>query len=182
MSSVRRRTWSGGELIKLVKSQIPKPNVNYLMDAKKISKVYLRDGRAPIPVSEKTSRVMSANKGKGTKPELLLRKTLWAAGIRGYRVNFKRAPGQPDIAFTGKKLAIFVNGCFWHRCVLCNPNSPKSNVEFWENKFLKNLERDTRKNLQLRNAGWTMITIWECEIKNNLEKIVEKVKNNILNI
>jgi DNA mismatch endonuclease (patch repair protein) len=152
------------------------------MRKKTASKIYLRDGRAPIPVNDTISRVMSANKGKSTKPELLLRKALWSYGFRGYRVNWKKAPGRPDIAFIGKKLAIFVNGCFWHRCPLCNPNSPKSNIEFWENKFLKNSERDNRKNEQLKNAGWTVITIWECEIKNNLGNIVEKVRNNILNI
>lgn len=149
------------------------------MSNKIISKIYLRDGRAPIPRSEHTSRVMSANKGNGTKPEVSLRKALWSKGIKGYRINWKKAPGRPDIAFPGKKVAVFVHGCFWHRCPLCNLSSPKSNAEFWENKFSKNLERDIRKNEQLKNNGWTVITTWECEIKDNLENIVEKVKNNI---
>ena len=72
-------------------------------------RMYLRDGRAPIPKNEVTSRVMSANKGKNTKPEILLRKTLWKAGHRGFRTNYKKAPGRPDIAFPKKKVAVFVH-------------------------------------------------------------------------
>ena len=161
---------------------LPEEEIDTIMDKTGLSKSYLRDGRAPIPKSENISRVMSANKGKNTKPEISLRKALWSNGIQGYRINWKKVAGRPDIAFPGKKLAIFVNGCFWHRCPICNLNSPKSNVEFWENKFSKNIERDTRKNEQLNNAGWTVITVWECEIKNDLDAVVEKVKNNILNI
>jgi DNA mismatch endonuclease (patch repair protein) len=148
----------------------------------KRKKVYLRDGRAPIPKNESTSRVMSANKGKDTKPELLLRKALWANGTRGYRINYKKAPGRPDIAFTRSKTAIFINGCFWHRCAICQPNFPKTNVEFWQTKFSKNIDRDKKKADQLISLGWKVIIIWECEIKEDIDQIVEKVKNNILNI
>lgn len=84
-------------------------------------KNYIRDGRAPIPESEITSKVMSAVRGKDTKPELALRKALKDVGIQGYRLHWKRAPGRPDIAYPGSKVAIFVHGCFWHRCPYCNP-------------------------------------------------------------
>lgn len=141
---------------------------------------YLRDGRAPIPVKEATSRVMSANRGKNTKPELIFRRVLRSAGIKGYRLNWKKIPGRPDIAFPGKKLAIFINGCFWHRCKKCYPNFPKTNIEFWTDKFLKNKERDDLKNQQLKSIGWEVVTIWECEIKTDLLNIVEKVKNKFL--
>jgi DNA mismatch endonuclease (patch repair protein) len=138
---------------------------------------YSRDGRAPIPANERISRVMSANKGKDTKPELLLRKALWNSGIRGYRLHWKKVPGRPDIAFPGKKFAIFVNGCFWHRCPICKPSFPKSNVEFWQNKFNKNIERDKKKRTELEILGWQVLTIWECEIKKDLKSQVEKIKH-----
>ncbi len=139
--------------------------------------IYLRDGRAPIPNKESTSIVMRANKAKNTKPELILRKALWSVGIKGYRINWKKAPGRPDIAFPSKKLAIFINGCFWHRCEKCYPNFPKTNVDFWTQKFIKNKERDARKSQQLISMGWTVLVVWECEIKSELLTIVEKVKN-----
>src|SRR5271157_969325 len=111
---------------------------------------YIRDGRAPIPEKEATSRVMSANKGINTHPELVLRRALCNEGLRGYRLHWKKAPGRPDIAFPGKKVAVFVNGCFWHRCPYCHPSFPKSNVEFWTAKFEKNRERDKRKRIELK--------------------------------
>ena len=107
---------------------------------------YVRDGRAPIPKSEVTSRVMSSNKAKDTKPEMILRKKLWSSGLRGYRLHLKEVPGRPDIAFPKRKLAIFVHGCFWHRCPHCNLPLPKSNREFWKNKFQRNIQRDKMKN------------------------------------
>ena len=82
------------------------------------TKEYIRDGRSPVPKKEATSKVMSANKGKDTNPELLLRKELWKNNIKGYRLHWKKVPGSPDIAFPKKKLAIFINGCFWHLFLL----------------------------------------------------------------
>ena len=77
--------------------------------------MYVRDKRSPVPKSEAASRVMSANRGRDTGPELRLRRALWAAGRRGYRLHYKKAPGRPDIAYPSRKIAIFVHGCFWHR-------------------------------------------------------------------
>lgn len=139
-------------------------------------KEYIRDARSPIPKNEQTSRTMSAIKAKNTKPELLLRKALWQIGIKGYRLHWKKVPGRPDIAFPGKKIAIFVNGCFWHRCQICNPSSPKTNIEFWQNKFDKNIERDKRKKEELEALDWKVLTIWECEIKKDLKNQVIRVK------
>jgi len=144
---------------------------------KSAKKEYLRDGRAPIPKSESVSRVMSANKSKSTKPEIFLRKALREAGIKGYRLNWKKAPGRPDIAFPGKRIAIFVNGCFWHRCPHCDYALPKTNTVFWENKFSKNKSRDKRKLEDLEKLDWQVFVIWECEIKKSLKTIVEKFKN-----
>ena len=143
-------------------------------------KEYIRDGRAPIPVKETTSRVMSANKAKNTKPEIMLRKALFHNGLRGYRLHWKKAPGRPDIAYPGKKIAIFVNGCYWHRCPHCKPSFPKSNVEFWMNKFEKNKERDKRKKAELEEAGWKYFVFWECEIKENVMDCISIIGNFIL--
>ena len=145
----------------------------------KSDKFYIRDGRAPIPVNESTSEIMSSIKDRNTKPELILRKPLWNNGVKGYRLHWKKLPGKPDIAFPGKKLAIFVNGCFWHRCPYCNPPVPKSNTDFWTTKFQKNIERDQRKISQLKVAGWTSMIIWECQLKSNCKEYMEKIKMKI---
>lgn len=123
---------------------------------------------------------MKGNKRANTKPELLVRQRLRAAGLTGYRLEWK-VPGKPDIAFPGRKIAIFVNGCFWHRCPRCNPSQPKRNVEFWEAKFRRNVERDRAAITALTQMGWTPITIWECELKKDcidttMEKVIEQVR------
>lgn len=141
-----------------------------------MKKKYCRDSRSPIPGNEQISKIMSANKATNTKPELLLRKTLWHSGIRGYRLHWKKAPGRPDIAFPKKKIAIFVNGCYWHKCPTCNLPLPKSNVEFWISKFNRNVERDKLKTQGLEEIGWVVLTIWECEIKKDLDHQVDKIR------
>jgi DNA mismatch endonuclease (patch repair protein) len=134
---------------------------------------YVRDKRSPKPTSEAVSEVMSANKAKNTKPELLLRKLLWESGFRGYRINYKKIPGRPDIVFVSKKVAIFVNGCFWHRCPHCDYKLPKNNAEFWKKKFDANIERDKRKIEELKKINWKPYVIWECELKK--EKKINKL-------
>jgi DNA mismatch endonuclease (patch repair protein) len=136
---------------------------------------YLRDGRAPIPENPATSLVMRGNKGKGTKPELLMRKALWAGGVRGYRLNYKNVPGHPDLAFIGKKIAVFVHGCFWHRCPNCSPPFPKSNISFWNEKFERNQQRDQNKMNELKALGWQVLTFWECEVKQGTQNIVRTI-------
>lgn len=140
-------------------------------------KPYLRDGRAPLPANVTTSKVMRGNKAKDTGPELLLRQALYAEGARGYRLNFRSVPGRPDVAFTKKKIAIFVHGCFWHRCPLCSPNHPKSNIPFWSQKFERNQQRDREKAEQLTTLGWQVLTIWECQLKDNIKKVVQTIKD-----
>ena len=137
---------------------------------------YKRDGRAPIPEKESVSKVMSANKSKNTKPEIILRKGLWASGIKGYRLHWKKAPGRPDISFPGKKVAIFVNGCFWHRCPHCQLPIPKSHSTFWQEKFIKNIIRDKKKIDDLIEEGWLTLVIWECQLKNDLPVCIAKIK------
>ena len=119
---------------------------------------------------------MQGNKRRDTKPELLVRQRLRAAGLTGYRLDWAKAPGRPDIAFPGRKIAIFVNGCYWHRCPHCNPSMPSKNVEFWEAKFRRNVERDARALAELEELGWCAITIWECELKRDrIDETMERV-------
>ncbi|WP_230740287.1 very short patch repair endonuclease [Methanooceanicella nereidis] len=143
---------------------------------------FIRDGRSPIPESEVTSRVMSSIRGKDTKPELKLRKALRDAGLSGYRLHWKKAPGRPDIAYPGKKIAIFVHGCFWHRCPKCNPPTTKTHKNFWDEKFRKNVERDKKKTEALVNTGWKVFVFWECEIESDLQKCVDQIHEYISNI
>lgn len=133
------------------------------------------DKRNPEPSNEVTTKVMKANKGKNTGPELTLRKALRDNGHPGYRINWKKAPGRPDIAYPGRKIAIFVNGCFWHKCPHCNLPLPKTHTDFWEQKFERNVQRDIRKTQELEDLGWTVITIWECEIKKDVLSVVSRL-------
>lgn len=130
---------------------------------------------SPPAKSPITSKVMKANKGKGTHPELIVRKALWNAGMRGYRVNWKKAPGRPDICFPGRRIAIFVNGCFWHRCPKCSTSLPKTNSAFWKKKFELNVKRDNVKLKALKELGWLTLTIWECETKRDLALVVARI-------
>ena len=119
---------------------------------------------APQASSYAVHKSMQGNKRKDTKPELVVRERLRAAGLGGYRLQWQ-APGRPDIAWPGKKVCIFVNGCFWHRCPHCNPSTPKKNVEYWTAKFERNVERDRGNVEALQADGWRVHTIWECELK-----------------
>ena len=132
-------------------------------------------------VSEATRRVMQANKSKNTKPELKVRAALREAGLSGYRLHWKKAPGKPDICYPGRKVAIFVNGCFWHRCPYCALPDPKSTAAFWEAKFARNRARDRKDRELLVAAGWTVIVVWECRLKkgrfaHSMEAIVHEVR------
>ena len=122
---------------------------------------------------------MSSNKAKNTKPELRLRKALYADGIRGYRLNWKKVPGRPDIAFPGRKISIFINGCYWHRCPHCELPLPKTNTEFWKEKFDKNIKRDKKKEKELLDLGWTVLVFWECKINTNIKDCINKIKVNL---
>lgn len=132
-------------------------------------------GKPPRAKNNNVSKVMRSNKAENTRPELTVRKALRANGLRGYRLHPKKVPGRPDICFIGKGVAIFVNGCFWHRCPHCRLPLPKTNREFWRKKFLRNIERDRLKEERLIGDGWTVLTFWECEIKRDTKSILEKI-------
>ena len=131
------------------------------------ARVYLRDGRAPHPDADVTSRVMSANRDRDTGPEIALRRALWFRGVRGYRLHAWGLPGRPDITFTRAKVAVFVHGCFWHRCPHCKLPLPRTHTDWWRAKFETNQRRDKEKARMLRRAGWRVLTLWECQINSS---------------
>ena len=115
--------------------------------------------------SPQRSANMAAIHGKGTKPEMVVRRWLWGHGFR-YRLNHPRLPGKPDIVMRKYRTCIFVNGCFWHGHEGCRYYTiPKTNTEFWINKVKRNKERDLKVQHELATMGWHSITIWECELK-----------------
>jgi len=115
---------------------------------------------------EKRSAIMRAVKSTNTKPEIALRKALFARGFR-YRLNVASLPGKPDIVFPARQAAIFVHGCFWHghECAR-GARIPKSNTEYWLGKIARNKSRDTRNYAALQDANWRVLTVWECDLKN----------------
>ncbi len=108
------------------------------------------------------SRMMSGIKGRDTKPEVLVRKALFAAGYR-FRIYRKDLPGSPDVVLPGRRVAIFAHGCFWHMHAGCkNAKLPATRPEFWKAKLERNVERDLRATEALRSSGWRVLTVWEC--------------------
>lgn len=128
------------------------------------------------PVSPRTRRVMQGNRSKNTGPEVMLRRALWLAGVRGYRLHRLDLPGKPDLTFGRKKLVVFIHGCFWHGCPVCNRSASKTRPEFWSEKIAKNQERDRKSEATLRSLGFEVVTIWECEVKRTLEAAVQRIK------
>ena len=111
------------------------------------------------------SRNMSRIKGRDTSPELAVRRLLHALGYR-YRLHLKNLPGKPDIAFPGRRKAVLVHGCFWHRHSGCRfAYEPKSRKEFWKSKFESNVLRDRAVMDALAEKGWEALVIWECQLK-----------------
>ena len=105
---------------------------------------------------------MKAVKSKDTKPEWAVRRLLYAMGYR-FRLHRKDLPGTPDIAFIGRRKAIFVHGCFWHQHGCKKGRPPKSRPEFWEPKLRRNKERDAQKLAELEALGWRALVVWQCE-------------------
>lgn len=122
-----------------------------------------RKGNAhPLTRSENMARI----KGKNTKPELLVRRAFWSSGLR-YRLHDKRLPGTPDLVLSRRHTVVFVNGCFWHAHEGCARfRVPKTNTAWWLEKLDRNRERDAKVIVKLKEAGWKVIVIWECETDN----------------
>jgi DNA mismatch endonuclease, patch repair protein len=134
---------------------------------------------SPEASSDHARRTMRANPGKNTGPELTLRRLLREAGFSGYRLHWAVASARPDIAYPGRKIALFVNGCFWHQCPHCHPARPKANAAFWESKFEATMARDSRQYEELRSAGWRVLVVWECDLRDHPESVVARLTNAI---
>lgn len=115
------------------------------------------------------SKIMRSVPQKNTKPEIVLRKALHGMGFR-YRLHDKRLPGRPDLVFPRYKTVIFVHGCFWHRHGCKYTTTPSSREEFWNEKFKANVERDRNNVRELENSGWRVLTVWECQLKNGIDR------------
>jgi DNA mismatch endonuclease Vsr len=117
--------------------------------------------------AERSAR-MALIRSKDTEPEMLVRRCVTKMGYR-YRLHCRDLPGKPDIVFPGRKKVIFVHGCFWHAHEGCKvSNRPKSRTAFWLSKFAYNKARDLKNKQLLRHAGWNVMTIWECETKDEM--------------
>ena len=132
------------------------------------------DNHSPKVRSYNMSRIRSVN----TKPEEIVRKFLFKEGFR-YRKNVKNLPGSPDIVLAKYKAVIFVNGCFWHKHDCSKFVWPKTNIDYWSSKILKNVERDKINYQKLQELGWNVIIVWECELNSSVR---QKTLNNILEI
>ena len=129
-----------------------------------------------VLTKQQRHRCMSHIRSKATKPEMAVRKWLWAHGYR-YRLNVKSVPGKPDIVMRKYRTAIFVNGCFWHGHEGCKQFVlPKTNTDFWQTKIARNRERDRRNYQLLLDAGWQVIVIWACSLtKDKTEPTMQSV-------
>lgn len=120
------------------------------------------DTLTPLQRSERMSRV----RGKNSRPEMIVRRLAHALGYR-HRLHRKDLPGCPDLVFPGRRKVLFVHGCFWHRHDGCKlARLPKSRLDFWTKKLEGNKERDRRDQVALSSAGWDILIIWECELRN----------------
>lgn len=113
-------------------------------------------------------------RGRDTSPELHFRRALWASGLRGYRLNVRSLPGAPDIVYRRAGVAVFVDGCFWHGCPKCY-RRPASNQDYWDAKLARNKARDAAQRRKLRRDGWSVLRIWEHELKQGPEACVTRV-------
>jgi DNA mismatch endonuclease (patch repair protein) len=126
---------------------------------------------------EERSANMSKIRSKDTLPEIRIRKALWRMGYR-YRLHYKLLPGKPDIVMTKQKIVIFIHGCFWHRHENCiEASRPKTNSEYWETKINKNIERDKKYQEEIKQLGYKVFIIWECEVKKDIDENIQLVKN-----
>ena len=136
---------------------------------------------APPASNEHVRKSMQGNKRRDTKPEIVVRQMLREMGYPGYRLDWKKAPGHPDIAYPGRKTCVFVMGCFWHDHEGCKyASKPRTHSDYWEEKFRRNKERDARVRAELEELGWNVIDVWECELKKDrIEETRERLRAEI---
>lgn len=121
-------------------------------------------------------QIMSRIRSKGTKPEMTVRRLLHSLGYR-YRLHRTDLPGRPDLVFPSRRKVVFVNGCFWHYHVGCDQaHIPGSNRDYWQRKLKRTRERDERNTALLRESGWAVTTVWECQLK-DMEATTDRLVN-----
>ena len=116
---------------------------------------------------------MAAVKGKDTVPEVMLRRALYAAGVRGWRCHYKKAPGRPDLAWPARQVAVFVDGAFWHGHP--SRHRPGRSGYYWDEKIAANVRRDRLVDCELEESGWSVLRLWDFEIKGDLAAAVGRV-------
>lgn len=147
---------------------------------KRVARLYATDPRNPAPSSLAVRAVMLANRGKDTGPELLLRRLLRTNGMRGYRLHRRIGGTRPDITFGPERVAVFVNGCYWHRCPTCRYPLPNSHRSFWRTKFLRNRARDAKKSRELASLGWLVMTVWGHELEQRPTLIAKRIAASLI--
>lgn len=126
---------------------------------------------------EQRSRIMRAVRSRDTFPELSLRRLLRSLGRTGYRLHRKDLPGRPDVAFVGRKKAIFIHGCFWHgHDCPHGRRAPATNADYWRKKIERNRQRDSKCLAELAGMGWDVLTVWECELR-DLNKLTTSLRS-----
>lgn len=120
------------------------------------------------------SQIMSLVGSKNTSPEMVVRRAIHAKGLR-FRVHRNDLPGKPDLAFPRQKIAVFVNGCFWHWHGCRRSRMPSNNRLYWEGKINRNVQRDELNKRKLEDMGWTSIDIWECALDEGIASVVGKL-------
>lgn len=134
-----------------------------------------RERRDPLSESDRRA-LMRRVRTRDTAPELRLRKALWAAGVRGWRLHTRGIPGRPDMSWTALKLAVFVDGAFWHG----HPNAYHGQSgPFWDTKIAANRARDAETNRRLAQAGWTVLRFWDFEVDRETDRCVESIKKTV---
>lgn len=122
---------------------------------------------------QRRSQLMSRVRSRDTKPELLLRHAMWRSGLRGWRLHPKAVPGRPDLAWIGRRVAVFVDGAFWHG----HPDHYRGQSgKFWDEKIDRNRARDAQVNAQLADSEWSVVRLWDFEVEREVDRCVERVR------
>ncbi|MYC35229.1 MAG: DNA mismatch endonuclease Vsr [Chloroflexi bacterium] len=131
---------------------------------------------APPATSPAVRSSMVGNRSANTRPEQSMRDALTALGLDHF-VLHPALPGKPDITFYAEKVAVFVHGCYWHRCPHCSPHFPSTNQDYWTAKFARNRARDKRNTTALKELGWLVVVVWECKVRKNPKQQARRVQS-----
>ena len=137
----------------------------------------LRQARIPPPSSIAVHNVMAANRGRDTGPERRLRSAIRRMGLKSFRVNYRIGRTRADIAFPSRRVAVFVHGCFWHHCPVCDLPMPKAHALYWRAKFERNRERDRFVRASLESEGWRVVELWEHEVRDDAMSVAQRIRH-----